>query len=266
MDFQLHPEVIHSAQAQGARLDVIEFDPRPVERPLEGFHQPLTRPARWRQLAVHTAGGVAVLEPGALQYLRGDIEMQASSSGGAAGGGGLGGFLRGAVTAAATGEGLYKTVYRGAGVIYTEPTRLHLLLGELNGEDLIVDDGAFVACAGSITVGRHVNQGLSAMLGSGEGRVQPRLSGTGVFALQSPVLPAEFQILELQNETLKVDGNLVLAYTGGLAFSVEKSARGLLGSGRTGEGYIQVYRGTGRVWLTPTLTIHAPSPLAALGS
>ena len=53
--------------------------------------------------------------------------MEAARSGG----GGLGGFLRGAVTAAATGEGLYKTVYRGAGVIYTEPTRLHLLLGEV---------------------------------------------------------------------------------------------------------------------------------------
>jgi uncharacterized protein (AIM24 family) len=261
MEFQLHPEVVRLVEAQGARLDVIEFDPRPTERPLEGYHQPLTRPARWRQLAVHTGGGTAVLEPGALQYLRGDIEMQASSSGGASGGGGLGGFLRGAVMAAATGESLFKTAYRGAGVIYTEPTRLHLLIGELDGDDLIVDDGAFVACAGNITVGRHVNQGVAAMLGSGEGRVQPRLSGSGVFALQSPVHPDEFQILDLQGETLKVDGNLVLAYTGSLAFAVEKSARGLLGSGRTGEGYVQVYRGTGRVWLTPTLPIHRPPAL-----
>ncbi|WP_019586528.1 AIM24 family protein [Deinococcus apachensis] len=264
MEFQLHPEVIHSATSQGIRLEVIEYDPRPTERPLEGFHQPLSRPARWRQLALHLEGGLAVLEPGALQYLRGEIEMQASSSGGA-GGGGLGGFLRGAVAAAASGESLFKTAYRGAGVIYTEPTRLHLLLGELHGEDLIVDDGAFVACAGNVTVGRHVNQGLAAMLGSGEGRVQPKLSGTGVFALQSPVHPDEFQILELQNETLKVDGNLVVAYSGGLAFSVEKSSRGLLGSGRTGEGFVQVYRGTGRVWLAPTLPIHSP-PLSLAGA
>lgn len=261
MEFQLHPEVIHVTQAQGARLEVVEYDPRPTERPLEGFHQPLSRPARWRQLVVHLEGGVAVLEPGALQYLRGEIELQASASGGASGG--LGALLRGAVTAAATGEGLFKTVYRGSGVIHTEPTRLHLLLGELRAEDLIVDDGAFVACAGSVTVGRHVNRGLAAMLGSGEGRVQPKLSGSGVFALQSPVHPDEFQILELQNETLKVDGNLVVAYTGGLAFSVEKSSRGLLGSGRTGEGYVQVYRGTGRVWLAPTLPIHGPAPLGA---
>ncbi|GAA5513503.1 hypothetical protein Dcar01_02241 [Deinococcus carri] len=262
MEFRLHPEVIHTAEAAGARLEVTEYDPRPTERPLEGFHQPLVRPARWRQLAVQLGGGLAVLEPGALQYLRGEIEMQATASGGAAGGG-LGGLLRGAVTAAATGEGLFKTAYRGTGVIYTEPTRLHLLLGELRGEDLIVDDGAFVACVGQVTVGRHVNRGLAAALGSGEGRVQPKLSGEGVFALQSPVPPEEFQVLDLQGETLKVDGNLVLAYTGGLAFSVEKSTRSLLGSGRTGEGYVQVYRGTGRVWLAPTLPLHVQSSLTA---
>lgn len=255
MEFRLWPVATHSVEAQGARLDVIEFDPRPTEPPLEGFFQPLTRPDRWRQLAVHPGGGTAVLEPGMLQYLRGDLEMAATTGSG----GGLGGLLRGAVAAAATGEGLFKTVYRGSGVIYTEPTRLHLLLGELRGEELIVDDGAFVACAGQVTVGRHVNRGLAAALGSGEGRVQPKLSGSGVFALQSPVHPDEFQILELQDETLKVDGNLVLAYTGGLSFSMEKSARGLLGSARTGEGYVQVYRGTGRVWLAPTLPIHRPA-------
>lgn len=256
MEFQLHPEVIQALGTGDARIEVTEFDPRPTERPVEGYHQPLSRPARWRQLAVHTGGGVAVLEPGALQYLRGEIELQASVNGGGSGGG-LGGFLRGAVNAAATGEGLFKTAYRGTGVIHTEPTRLHFLLGELGGEDLIVDDGAFVACVGRVTVGRHVNHGLTAMMGSGEGRVQPRLSGTGVFALQSPVPPGEFQVLDLRGETLKVDGNLVLAYTGGLEFSVEKSARGLMGSGRTGEGYVQVYRGTGRVWLAPTLPVRA---------
>ncbi|MEF2279572.1 AIM24 family protein [Deinococcus sp. YIM 134068] len=260
MEFIWKAGVIREIAHAGARLEVIEHTAEPATRALEGYHQPLSRPSPWRQLAVHTGGAMAVLEPGALQYLRGDIELQASTSGGASGGGGLGGFLRGAVTAAATGEGLYKTVYRGAGTVYTEPTRLHLLLGELRGEDLIVDDGAFVACAGEVTVGRHVNAGLTAALGSGEGRVQPKLSGTGVFALQSPVPEAEFQFLDLRGETLKVDGNLVVAYTGGLSFAVERSARGLLGGGKTGEGFVQVYRGTGRVWLAPTLPLRV-SPL-----
>ncbi|MFC6591790.1 AIM24 family protein [Deinococcus lacus] len=188
-----------------------------------------------------------------MQWLRGDIEMQAALGGNA--GGGLGGLLRSAVSAAATGEGMFKTVYRGSGTIYTEPSRMYYLLGEIEEDHLIVDDGAFVACAGSLTVGAHLNQGIAAALGSGEGRVQPKLSGSGIFCLQTPVHPDEYQILELRGETLKVDGNLVVAYTGGLQFSVERSSRSLLGASQTGEGYVQTYRGSGVVWLAPTLPL-----------
>ncbi|UBV42352.1 AIM24 family protein [Deinococcus taeanensis] len=257
MEFTWRGSTERELSAQGHRLEVIEYSAEPMEAALVGYHQTLSRPDRWRQLAVHVSPGSgvgnAVLEPGALQYLRGNLDMQAVNAGG---GSGLGGFLRGAVTAAATGEGLYKTAFKGSGVLYTEPTRLHLLLGELHGEGLIVDDGAFVACVGDLTVGRHVNQGFAQMAGSGEGRVQPKLTGRGLFALQSPVPPEEFQVLELQGDTLKVDGNLVVAYTDGLEFRVERSARGLLGSGKTGEGFVQAFRGTGRVWLAPTLPLH----------
>lgn len=254
MEFTWTSSTERELSAGGEKIEVLEYSALPMEGPVSGFPQMLSRPERWRQLAVHSGGqGTATLEPGALQYLRGEMEMQAVN---AAGGSGLGGFLRGAVSAAASGEGMFKTAFRGAGVIYTEPTRLHLLLGELRGEGLIVDDGAFVACVGQIQVGRHVNQGFAQMMGSGEGRVQPKLSGQGLFALQSPVPPEEFQILELRGETLKVDGNLVVAYTDGLQFTVERSSRGLIGSAKTGEGFIQAFRGQGRVWLAPTLPLH----------
>ncbi|MHA0035287.1 AIM24 family protein [Deinococcus sp. PESE-13] len=255
MDYTWAASTEREVRSGNDRIEVLEYSAEPLEKPLAGFHQTFQRPPRWRQLAVHSSGqGVATLETGALQYLRGEMEVQAVN---ATGGSGLGGLLRGAVTAASSGEGLFKTALRGAGTAYTEPTRLHLLLGELRGESLIVDDGAFVASVGQIQVGRHVNRGLAQMLGSGEGRVQPKLSGQGVFALQSPVPPGEFQVLELRDETLKVDGNLVVAYTDGLQFSVERSSRGLLGSAKTGEGFVQAFRGTGRVWLAPTLPLHA---------
>ncbi|RJF73760.1 MULTISPECIES: AIM24 family protein [Deinococcus] len=261
MEFTWTSSVERELSGPGIQLQVLEYSAQPMEGPLQGFPQMLNRPGRWRQLAVHTQGAGATLETGALQYLRGNLEMQAVSAAG--GGGGLGGFLRGAVTAAATGEGMFKTAFKGSGVLYTEPTQLHLLLGDLRGESVIIDDGAFVACVGDISVGRHVNQGFAQMMGSGEGRVQPKLTGTGLFALQSPVPPEEFQVLELQNDVLKVDGNLVVAYTDGLQFTVERSGRGLIGSAKTGEGFIQAFRGTGRVWLTPTLPLHyRPSVMA----
>lgn len=263
MQFRWEPRTTEQVEAHGGRIAVLEYSAVPLEEALPGYHQPLSRPTPFRQLRVDLHGGGAVLEPGALQWLRGDIELQATSTAG--GGGGLGGLLRGAVTAAATGEGMFKTAYRGQGQIHTEPSRLHYLLGELEGEDLIVDDGAFVAVAGNMTVGRHVNRGLMNTLGSGEGRIQPKLTGSGVFALQAPVHPSEVQVLTLRGDTLKVDGNLVLAYSGSLQFAVEKSARGLIGAAKTGEGFVQVYRGSGRVWLAPTLPVSGGAGMGAGG-
>lgn len=247
MEYRYHREIAEKVSAQGAAMQVIEYDRRPLSPPLEGYRVTAERPPRWRQLAVDISGGSAILEAGALQYLRGDISLEATSS--------KGNLLSRAISAAGSGEGLYKTLYRGSGSIYTEPTQKHLLLGQIEDDELIVDDGAFVAAAGNLSVGRHINQGLLNTLGSGEGHIQPKLSGSGLFCLQTPVHPDEFEVLDLRGETLKVDGNLVVAYTAGLQMTVERAASGLLGSARTGEGFIQVYRGTGFLWLAPTLPI-----------
>lgn len=259
MDFTWEPKVVDTAGAGATRIEVIEYRAVPVAPAISGFRQDFLAPNPWRQLAIHTGGQVATLEPGALQYLRGNIELDAAI-GSDTGSRGLGSLIRGAISAATTGESMFKTIYRGAGVIYTELTQLNILVGEIADDSLIADDGAFIACAGDMTVGRHVNHSLTQMLGSGEGRVQPKLEGTGVFALQSPVPANEFQIIELNNDTLKVDGNLILAYTGGLKFEVERSTRGLLSSATTGEGFVQVFRGSGVLWLAPTLPLYQPPP------
>lgn len=251
MQFKWIPQVIDLIEDGQLRIEVLEYHAHPLEEPLPGFHQPIARPMAFRQVTLHLNAGSAILEPGALQWLRGNIELSASGNPG--GGGGLGGLLRGAAMAMASGEGMFKTVYNGRGVICTEPTRHFFLLGQLRGEDLICDDGTFVASMGQTSVSQHVNNSLSGMLGSGEGLVQPKISGQGLYVLQSPVHPDEVQKITLNNETLKVDGNLVLAYTSGLTMTVERSSRGMMNSAKTGEGYLQVYRGSGTLLLAPTL-------------
>ena len=49
-----------------------------------------------------------------------------------------------------------------------------------------------------------------------------------------------------------MDGNYANAWTPGLQFTVERSGKSLLGSAASGEGLVNVYRGVGRVLLTPT--------------
>ncbi|MDP9765671.1 uncharacterized protein (AIM24 family), partial [Deinococcus enclensis] len=87
MEFTWTATTERELSAQGQKLEVLEYSAHPMEAPVQGYMQGLTRPSRWRQLAIHTTTG-ATLEAGALQYLRGNLEMQAVSASGS--GGGLG--------------------------------------------------------------------------------------------------------------------------------------------------------------------------------
>ena len=57
--------------------------------------------------------------------------------------------------------------------------------------------------------------------------------------------------IELENDVLKVDGNFAIAWSSSLNFTVERSGKSLIGSAASGEGLVNVYRGTGKVLLAP---------------
>ena len=52
---------------------------------------------------------------------------------------------------------------------------------------------------------------------------------------------------------LKIDGNMAIAWSGSLNFTVERSGKTLIGSAASGEGLVNVFRGTGRVLMAPVL-------------
>ena len=51
---------------------------------------------------------------------------------------------------------------------------------------------------------------------------------------------------------------MAIAWSSSLTFTVEKAANSLIGSGLSGEGFVNVYRGTGKILMAPTLpgTVH----------
>lgn len=57
-------------------------------------------------------------------------------------------------------------------------------------------------------------------------------------------------------DTLKVDGNFAILRSSNIEFTVEKSGTTLIGTALNGEGLLNVYRGTGEVWLVPTKAIY----------
>ena len=202
-----------------------------------------------RQVRILLAGDAITVEAGALHYMKGNIEVTNQT-------GGVGGALAKIVKSKLTGEGAFNPVYRGVGQVVLEPSFGHFFLVHLNNEEMVVDKKMFFASETSVKVGVFMQKNLSSALFGGEGLFQTKLSGTGVVVLSSPVPERELVKYTLSNDTLKVDGNFALLRKGQVEFTVERSAKTLLGSLTGGEGLLQTFRGTGEVWLAPTEPVY----------
>ena len=88
------------------------------------------------------------------------------------------------------------------------------------------------------------------MLGN-EGLFNTALSGTGIAVLESPVPREELIEVVMDNDVLKVDGSMAIAWSDSLKFTVERTTKTLIGSAASSEGLVNVYRGSGRVLIAP---------------
>ena len=160
---------------------------------------------------------------------------------------------------------MFKPTYEGTGEIFLEPSFGHFALIELEDEEIIVDDGLFYACEEDVEVGAAMQKSVSSMLFGNEGIYQTSISGSGIVVLEIPVPESEIFKCKLFNDTLKVDGNFAVLRTSNIKFTVEKSSS-LIGSVTNGEGLLNVYSGTGEVWLLPTMSIYQDLRLEGLNS
>lgn len=244
-------KIIDTAQQGGMKIEVLEYQKlmgsTSTAAAIDMYYMEKQN-MRCRQVAVYLNNDTASIEPGAMSYFQGNLEMVSGVTAGNA----LGRLLSGAVT----GEGMAQPVYRGSGMLVLEPSFHHFLVLQLEQEELVVDKGMFYCAQGSVQVKPFMQRTASAALAGGEGLFQISLSGSGLVVLECPVPSCEIDIIELQNDVLRVDGNFAVLRSASLQFTVERSAKTLLGSAMSGEGLVNVYRGTGSVWLAPTIKVY----------
>ncbi|EKQ52191.1 MULTISPECIES: AIM24 family protein [unclassified Clostridium] len=189
------------------------------------------------------------LEPGSLSYMKGNIEIKSKQ-------GGLIGFGKKIISSKLTGDTAFKPTYSGTGEIFLEPSFGHFALVELEDDEIIVSDNMFCACEEGIEINAAMQKNVSSAFLGNEGLYQTRIEGNGIVVLKVPVPETEIFKCILINDTLKVDGNLAILRTGNIEFSVEKSSKSIIGTAVSGEGMVNVYRGTGEVWLMPTKSVY----------
>ncbi|MDG2182628.1 MAG: AIM24 family protein, partial [Mariniblastus sp.] len=214
-----------------------------------------------RQARITLNQGACKLQAGMLQFLRGSIQIETDIKG-------VGGFLKGAVKAMATQETAAKPRYSGSGQIFLEPTFGQLEVTELKNEKMVIADGMFYAVESTINIKTAPMAKLTTGLFGGQGFLQTELSGTGWVVLALPVPKNEILRYTLTgpNDELKVDGTFGLLRRGDIEFTVEKSTKTLIGSAVSGEGLLQTYRGSGEVWVAPTMDIYSAISLGGLNA
>ena len=201
---------------------------------------------RRRQLLCDVSKSNVTLQSGAMQWSVGNVNATTGLKG-------VGDLFNKAIRGSVTGESAIKPEYTGEGYLVTEPTFRHLLLLNLddwNGSG-VLDDGLFLACESTLQHKAVMRSNISSAVAGGEGLFNLGITGKGVLCLESPSPKEELIEIELVNDVLKVDGNMAIAWSGSLEFTVERSGKTLIGSAASGEGLVNVYRGTGRVLLAP---------------
>ncbi len=190
-------------------------------------------------------GGIT-LQAGAMQWTAGDVNATTGVKG-------VGDLLGKALRGSVTGESAIKPEYTGTGTLVLEPTYKHILLinvAEWNGS-IVLDDGLFLACESTLKHKAVARSNFSSAVAGKEGLFNLGIQGNGILCLESICPKEELVEITLQNDVLKVDGNMAIAWSGSLDFTVERSGKSLIGSAASGEGLVNVYRGTGKVLLAP---------------
>lgn len=205
---------------------------------------------RRRQLVCDVSLSDITIQSGAMQWMVGDIKATTGIKG-------VGDFLGKSLRGKVTSESAIKPEYTGNGTLVLEPTYKHILLIDVddwNGS-IIIEDGLFLACDSGLKHKAVMRSNISSAAMGGEGLFNLGLSGGGVVALESYVPWEELIEIELDDDVLKIDGNMAIAWSGSLKFTVERSGKSLMGSAASGEGLVNVYRGTGKVLMAPVLMV-----------
>ena len=199
-----------------------------------------------KQVLIKLNKNAVRLKPGAMQMMFGNVTQETGIKG-------AGDLLGKAFKAKMTGDNMIKPLYKGSGYIITEPTYAFPIIVDTNewGGAIVCDDGMFLCCDDEIKDSVVMRSNFGSAVAGGEGLFSLSLEGSGYAVLNSACPLNELYEIQLENDQIKIDGNNAVCWSKSLQFTVERSGKTLIGSATSGEGLVNVYRGTGKILVAP---------------
>jgi uncharacterized protein (AIM24 family) len=147
-------------------------------------------------------------------------------------------------------EAVYRPTYTGTGVITLESTLGGFHVMHLDNENWILEPSTYWASEASVNVSFH-RENLLTSYWAGEGWVylQTRVRGSGKVVVNTRG-PIEEVVIE-PGRRVVVEGKHVVCRSSGITFSVQRATTNFLGRFTSGEGWVRVYEGSGRLLLNP---------------
>ena len=195
-----------------------------------------------------------IAEAGAMLYMSEGINFETKMGDGSDPDQGFMGKLLSAGSRLITGESLFMTHFTHHGseksrVAFAAPYPGKITpidLSEMQSNTLIVQKDGFLCAALGTKLSIHFNRKLGAGLVGGEGFILQKVQGDGMVFIHAGGTVIE---KELNNETLRVDTQCIVAFEPSIDFDVTRSG-GLKSMLFGGEGiFLATLKGTGKVWL-----------------
>ncbi|MCQ2497130.1 MAG: AIM24 family protein [Lachnospiraceae bacterium] len=202
---------------------------------------------RKRQLVAELNGEKGVyIQAGEMQMMLGGLEAATNLKG-------VGDLFKKLMRGTVTGESAVKPYYSGEGTLVFEPTFMHILLLDMKDweGDAVIEDGMFLACEDTVELELDRRKNASSFILGNEGIFNTKLTGEGIVALECPIPLEEILEIEMEDDVVKLDGDMAMVWSSTLNFTVEKTTSTVLGSVASGEGFVNVYRGTGKILVAP---------------
>lgn len=256
------PTAAHKIVAEAGRYALLEYDRDFSITPSAAstaFFAAQMNVHKKQVIARLNDDGAVILQAGAMQLMIGNVRTATNVKG-------AGDLMKKFIGSKVTGETAVKPRYEGAGLLVLEPTYRYVLFQDLarwNG-GMVIEDGLFLACDDTIDMRVVARSSVSSAVLGGEGLFNTVLTGQGMAVLESSVPEEELITVDLDNDVLRIDGDMAIAWSPSLEFTVERTTKTLVGSAASGEGLVNVYRGTGRVLIAPVAQSYGiPTPAPA---
>ena len=147
----------------------------------------------------------AIIQAGAMQWMGGNVQATTGVKG-------IGDLFGKAIKGAVTKESAVKPEYVGEGCLVLEPTYKYIILEDISkwgAAGMTIEDGMFLACDSNVQSKIVARKNVSSAVLGGEGIFNLSLQGNGVAALESNVPEEELIEIELENDELKIDGDVL---------------------------------------------------------